>query len=228
MSTWRHGGRRHDPGAADECGAATARTARLSTGALRRHRRRLSSSGRALLRASHSARLERSPPGRMRIAAAFTLCVLSIPWILVWGSKQLFLASLFVCAVILLRLRLDSRIAFGSLCVIAAAIYAFELHPPHLPVPRAAHWVRTLQTSSCRWNGAITLRRAARATRSGLRSNSRRGLRCSPRLGLRRAVHFDLRPHLNPSPKVRVKSRVLAGVATCSNGLKWRSLLRRS
>ena len=76
--------------------------------------------------------------GRMRIAAAFALCVLSIPWILVWGSKQLFLASLFVCAVILLRLRLDLRIAFGSLCVIAAAMYAFELHPPHLPVPPRA------------------------------------------------------------------------------------------
>ena len=73
--------------------------------------------------------------GRLRLIAAIALCTLSIPWILVWGEKQLFLASLFVCAVILLRLRVGLRIAAGALCAFAAAIYLFELHPPHLPPP---------------------------------------------------------------------------------------------
>lgn len=80
-------------------------------------------------------------PGWLRAASAVALCALSIPWVLVWGEKQLFLASLFVCVVILVRLRVDLRIAAGALCAIAAAIYFFELHPPHLPaalqLPRA-------------------------------------------------------------------------------------------
>lgn len=73
--------------------------------------------------------------GRLRLAAVLALCVLSIPWILIWGEKQLFLAGLFVCAVILVRLRVDLRIAASTLCAIAAVIYLFELHPPHLPAP---------------------------------------------------------------------------------------------
>jgi Glycosyltransferase family 87 len=73
--------------------------------------------------------------GRARALAAFALCTLSIPWILVWGAKQLFLASVFVCVAILLRLRIDLRVALGFLCLVAAAIYALELHPPRLPVP---------------------------------------------------------------------------------------------
>jgi hypothetical protein len=73
--------------------------------------------------------------GRLRVIAAVALCTLSIPWILVWGEKQLFLASLLVCAVILLRLRVDLRVTAGTLCAFAAAIYLFELHPPHLPAP---------------------------------------------------------------------------------------------
>jgi Glycosyltransferase family 87 len=75
--------------------------------------------------------------GKTRTLAALALCVLSVPWILVWGTKQLFLASLFVCAAIFLRLRIDLRIAFALLCAVAATIYAFELRPPHLPVPPA-------------------------------------------------------------------------------------------
>jgi hypothetical protein len=76
--------------------------------------------------------------GAAQIISAAALCALSIPWILVWGSKQLFFASIFVCAVIVLRLRIDLRLALGLLCVIAAMIYAFELHPPRLPVPVAS------------------------------------------------------------------------------------------
>ena len=73
--------------------------------------------------------------GRQRETAVLALCTLSIPWILVWGEKQLFLASLFVCAVILLRLRVGLRLTASALCAFAAIIYLFELHPPHLPAP---------------------------------------------------------------------------------------------
>ena len=73
--------------------------------------------------------------GTARIACAAALCGLAVPWILVWGEKQLFLASLFVCAVILLQMELRTRAAVTLFVLIAAAIYALELHPPHLPVP---------------------------------------------------------------------------------------------
>jgi hypothetical protein len=76
-----------------------------------------------------------SAQGTARTVLGLALCAISIPWILVWGEKQLFLASIFACAVILLRLQADLRAAFASLCLIALAIYAFELHPPHLSVP---------------------------------------------------------------------------------------------
>jgi hypothetical protein len=76
--------------------------------------------------------------GKLQIAAAIALCALSIPWILVWGEKQLFLASLFVCAVILLQLRLDARVTLVTLAAFAVLIYLFELQPPHLPVPATA------------------------------------------------------------------------------------------
>lgn len=76
--------------------------------------------------------------GTSRIVAAVALCVLAIPWILVWGSKQLFLASILVCAVILFQLRIDLRVAVFTLLALAATIYAFELHPPSLPVVAAA------------------------------------------------------------------------------------------
>ncbi len=76
--------------------------------------------------------------GAPRTVLALALCALAIPWILVWGSKQLFLASVLVCAVVLLKLRIDLRLALTSLCAVAAAIYALELHPPHLPPPLAS------------------------------------------------------------------------------------------
>jgi Glycosyltransferase family 87 len=73
--------------------------------------------------------------GNLKAAAAAAVCVLSVPWIAVWGIKQLFAASLFLCALILVRLRIDLRITVVTLACIAAAVYAFELRPPHLPVP---------------------------------------------------------------------------------------------
>ncbi len=73
--------------------------------------------------------------GRLRSAAAAAVCLLSVPWIAVWGVKQLFAASILLCAFILARLRVDLRVALLALACIAATIYAFELRPPHLPVP---------------------------------------------------------------------------------------------
>lgn len=73
--------------------------------------------------------------GRAQTASAIALCALAVPWILVWGSKQLFLTSIFVCAAIVVVARIDWRAALAALCAIAAAIYALELRPPHLPVP---------------------------------------------------------------------------------------------
>jgi hypothetical protein len=71
-------------------------------------------------------------PRAISIAA---LCVVALPWIAVWGTKQLFAASLFVCALTLWRLRVEWQIAVPIFVAIAAAIYGFELHPPQLPVP---------------------------------------------------------------------------------------------
>ncbi len=78
--------------------------------------------------------------GTTRTSAALALCVLAVPWLLVWSAKQLFLASIFVCAAILLELGIDLPVAFALLCLIAATIYLFQLHPPHLPVPTASAW----------------------------------------------------------------------------------------
>jgi hypothetical protein len=78
-----------------------------------------------------------STTGRARSVAAVALCVLSIPWIAVWGTKQLFLASLVVCVVIVIRLGIPAATAIGILVAAAATIYAFELQPPQLPVPTA-------------------------------------------------------------------------------------------
>jgi glycosyl transferase family 87 len=76
--------------------------------------------------------------GPDRTAFAIALCVLSIPWIAVWGIKQLFLASILCCSVILWRSRVRAGPALVTLCAIALTIYALELHPPHLPVPSAS------------------------------------------------------------------------------------------
>jgi hypothetical protein len=75
--------------------------------------------------------------GRRRTIATAALCLLAVPWIAVWGAKQLFLASLLVVATILVQLRLELRASLIAFCAIAAAIYCFELAPPRLPVPAA-------------------------------------------------------------------------------------------
>jgi hypothetical protein len=70
----------------------------------------------------------------------FTLaaCLLAVPWILVWGEKQLLLPSIFMCAAILVSLQRDVRVTLSALAVIATLIYAFELRPPRLPAPAVA------------------------------------------------------------------------------------------
>jgi len=76
--------------------------------------------------------------GAYRVLGAFALCILAIPWILVWAAKQLFLASLAVCFVILDQLGIGLRRGLIVFCAVAAALYLFELHAPHLPAPTTA------------------------------------------------------------------------------------------
>ena len=68
--------------------------------------------------------------GAPRTAAAISLCLLCVPWIDVWITKKLFLASLFVVAALLVRLQIDPAASITTFGVVAATIYLFELHPP--------------------------------------------------------------------------------------------------
>lgn len=68
--------------------------------------------------------------GRARNVAAVALCLLAVPWILVWTTKKLFLATLFVVGALLLRLRVERPIAIATFASIAASIYLLELAPP--------------------------------------------------------------------------------------------------
>lgn len=76
-----------------------------------------------------AAVLALSLPQRSRTVAAVSLVLLSVPWIAVWITKKLFLATLFVVAVLSVRL-LGWAAAFAIFCVVAAVIYGFELRPP--------------------------------------------------------------------------------------------------
>jgi hypothetical protein len=68
--------------------------------------------------------------GRPKAIAAVALCLLAIPWIPVWIIKRLFLASLFVVAALLLRLRAPRAVAIATFVSVALAIYLIELFPP--------------------------------------------------------------------------------------------------
>ena len=76
-----------------------------------------------------AALLAVSLPQRSRMAAAVAVVLLSVPWIGVWITKKLFLASLFVVAVLSARL-IGGAVAFALFCIVAVAIYGFELRPP--------------------------------------------------------------------------------------------------
>jgi hypothetical protein len=73
--------------------------------------------------------------GGLKTVSAAALCALTIPWLLVWGIKKLFLASLLVCAVLLVRLQIQPLVTVGLLSGFAGAMYVFELFPPHLTSP---------------------------------------------------------------------------------------------
>lgn len=76
-----------------------------------------------------AALLAVSLPPRTRSVAAVALVLLSVPWIAVWITKKLFLATLFVVAVLSARL-LGGVAAFALFCTVAIVIYGFELRPP--------------------------------------------------------------------------------------------------
>lgn len=68
--------------------------------------------------------------GRAKSLAAVALCLLAVPWIPVWITKKLFLATLLVLAGLLLRLRIGGALSVGAFVLIAAAVYLLELAPP--------------------------------------------------------------------------------------------------
>jgi hypothetical protein len=68
--------------------------------------------------------------GAPRTVAAVALCLLAVPWIPVWITKKLFLATLFVLAALLLRLRAGVPVSVTTFLSIAVAVYLFELFPP--------------------------------------------------------------------------------------------------
>ncbi len=68
--------------------------------------------------------------GRSRTIAVLGLSLLAVPWIAVWITKKLFVASLFVVAALLWRLRIKPVVAIGTLCAVGLTIYLFELSPP--------------------------------------------------------------------------------------------------
>ena len=68
--------------------------------------------------------------GNLKNIAVPSLCLLAVPWIAVWITKKLFLASLFVVAALLLRLQADAFVSVGTFASIAAVIYLVELVPP--------------------------------------------------------------------------------------------------
>lgn len=68
--------------------------------------------------------------GRWRSIAVVALTLLAVPWIPVWITKKLFLATLFIAAAILIRLRVSPRIGTATFITIAVAVYLLELAPP--------------------------------------------------------------------------------------------------
>ncbi|MBV9057328.1 MAG: DUF2029 domain-containing protein [Candidatus Eremiobacteraeota bacterium] len=96
----------------------------------------------------HAEELCLAIPGALVLAAASAagrrallagaLCILSIPWLLSWGEKQLYLAALLSCVAIVSSLRIALVPAVSIVVSIGLALYFFELHPPSLAVPHLA------------------------------------------------------------------------------------------
>jgi hypothetical protein len=79
--------------------------------------------------------LSRYARGVLRVVAVAALCLLAVPWILAWSVKKLFLASVFVCAVLVYRLRAGPAASTVILLLVAASLYVLELNPRLLPTP---------------------------------------------------------------------------------------------
>jgi Glycosyltransferase family 87 len=77
--------------------------------------------------------------GTVRIIAIVAACCLAVPWIPAWGMKKLLLASVFVCAVLVYRLRAPASAIVAVPLVTAASLYVLERHPPALAIPTLAH-----------------------------------------------------------------------------------------
>lgn len=77
--------------------------------------------------------LARYAPGVWRSVAAIALSILAIPWTLVWGFKKLWMASVFIVAALLYRLRVPAAAGVTAVIAIAAAIYVLQRNPPWLP-----------------------------------------------------------------------------------------------
>ena len=80
--------------------------------------------------------------GIARNVAAAALCVLIVPWTLVWSIKRLLAIALLSCAVLLTRLRIGAVAALVTLGSIAVVAFAFEHYPPdlHIALPATAHY----------------------------------------------------------------------------------------
>jgi hypothetical protein len=79
--------------------------------------------------------LARWSRGPLHVLATGAVCLLAVPWIAAWSVKKLFLASVFVCAALVNRLRITTAAGLAIVGAIAAFLYLLELHPPMLPAP---------------------------------------------------------------------------------------------
>lgn len=68
--------------------------------------------------------------GTPKVLASVAAALFAVPWIPVWIVKKLFLASLFVVAALLLRLRIGLTAWSLTFVGIALSIYLLELAPP--------------------------------------------------------------------------------------------------
>jgi len=68
--------------------------------------------------------------GRPRAIAVAALALLAIPWIPVWITKKLYLATLFVVATLLARLRAGVAFSLAVFAAVAVSVYLLELAPP--------------------------------------------------------------------------------------------------
>ncbi len=76
--------------------------------------------------------------GSLRDVSAVIACTLMIPWIMVWAIKKLFLASIFLAVLLLVRLQVTPWFAVAFVTAATALIYAFELRSPDLPATSTA------------------------------------------------------------------------------------------